>query len=80
MGAKITVDCATMLNKGLEVIEAHYLFGMDADKIRVVVHPESVVHSMVEFEDGAVLARRTMDGFTPVFTRESYIEAVRRQG
>ena len=56
MGAKITVDCATMLNKGLEVIEAHYLFGMDADKIRVVVHPESVVHSMVEFEDGAVLA------------------------
>ena len=57
MGAKITVDCATMLNKGLEVIEAHYLFGMDADKIRVVVHPESVVHSMVEFEDGAVLAQ-----------------------
>ena len=57
MGAKITVDCATMLNKGLEVIEAHYLFGMAAEKIRVVVHPESVVHSMVEFEDGAVLAQ-----------------------
>ncbi len=57
MGAKITVDCATMLNKGLEVIEAHYLFGMDAEEIRVVVHPESVIHSLVEFEDGAVLAQ-----------------------
>ena len=57
MGAKITVDCATMLNKGLEVIEAHYLFGMEPQKICVVVHPESVVHSLVEFEDGAVLAQ-----------------------
>ncbi|HIS03097.1 MAG TPA: 1-deoxy-D-xylulose-5-phosphate reductoisomerase [Candidatus Pullichristensenella avicola] len=57
MGAKITVDCATMLNKGLEVIEAHHLFGMDAENIRVVVHPESVVHSMVEFQDGAILAQ-----------------------
>ena len=57
MGAKITVDCATMLNKGLEVIEAHYLFGMTAENIRVVVHPESVIHSLVEFEDGAVLAQ-----------------------
>ena len=57
MGAKITVDCATMLNKGLEVIEAHHLFGMDAQNISVLVHPESVVHSMVEFEDGAVLAQ-----------------------
>lgn len=57
MGAKITVDCATMLNKGLEVIEAHYLFDMGPGKIRVLLHPESVVHSMVEFEDGAVLAQ-----------------------
>ena len=57
MGGKITVDCATMLNKGLEVIEAHYLFNMPVDKIDVVVHPQSVIHSMVEFEDGAVLAQ-----------------------
>ncbi len=57
MGAKITVDCATMVNKGLEVIEAHYLFSMPAERIHVVVHPESVIHSMVEFEDGAVLAQ-----------------------
>ncbi len=57
MGAKITVDCATMVNKGLEVIEAHYLFDMPAEKINVVVHPESVIHSMIEFEDGAALAQ-----------------------
>ena len=57
MGAKITVDCATMVNKGLEVIEAHYLFDMPAERINVVVHPESVIHSMIEFEDGAVLAQ-----------------------
>ena len=57
MGKKITVDCATMLNKGLEVIEAHYLFHMPVDKIHVTIHPQSVVHSMIEFEDGAVLAQ-----------------------
>ncbi|NLD58308.1 MAG: 1-deoxy-D-xylulose-5-phosphate reductoisomerase [Clostridiales bacterium] len=57
MGGKITVDCATMLNKGLEVIEAHHLFSMPPEKISVLVHPESVIHSMVEFEDGAVLAQ-----------------------
>jgi len=57
MGQKITVDCATMVNKGLEVIEAHHLFGMPAEKIRVVVHPQSIIHSMVEFEDGAVLSQ-----------------------
>jgi 1-deoxy-D-xylulose-5-phosphate reductoisomerase len=57
MGGKITVDCATMLNKGLEVIEAHYLFDMPVEKIDVVIHPQSVIHSMVEFEDGAVLAQ-----------------------
>lgn len=47
MGAKITVDSATMMNKGLEVIEAHYLFGADYDDIDIVVHPESIIHSMV---------------------------------
>ncbi|NLG25971.1 MAG: 1-deoxy-D-xylulose-5-phosphate reductoisomerase, partial [Clostridiales bacterium] len=57
MGRKITVDCATMMNKGLEVIEAHHLFGMPPERIDVIVHPESVVHSMVEFDDGAILAQ-----------------------
>ena len=57
MGPKITVDCASMMNKGLEVIEAHHLFGMPLEKIDVVVHPESIIHSMIEFEDGAVLAQ-----------------------
>ena len=57
MGPKITVDCATMMNKGLEVIEAHHLFGMPLDQIDVIVHPQSIIHSMVEFEDGAVLAQ-----------------------
>ena len=57
MGRKITVDCASMVNKGLEIIEAHHLFGMPAEKIRAVIHPQSVIHSMVEFEDGAVLAQ-----------------------
>lgn len=57
MGRKISVDSATMLNKGLEVIEAHWLFAMPADRIEVVVHPQSVVHSMVEYIDGSVLAQ-----------------------
>lgn len=57
MGAKITVDSATMMNKGFEVIEARWLFGVDAERINVVVHPESLVHSMVEFEDGAIIAQ-----------------------
>ena len=57
MGAKITIDSATMMNKGFEVIEAAWLFGVDASRINVVVHPESVIHSMVEFEDGAVIAQ-----------------------
>ena len=60
MGGKITVDCASLVNKGLEVIEAHHLFDMPAEKIDVVVHPQSVIHSMVEFEDGAVLAQMGM--------------------
>ncbi len=57
MGAKITIDSATMMNKGFEVIEARWLFDTPVDKINVVVHPESVIHSMVEFEDGAVIAQ-----------------------
>ena len=57
MGAKITIDSATMMNKGFEVIEAKWLFGVTPDKIQVVVHPQSVIHSMVQFEDGAVKAQ-----------------------
>ncbi|ARP81483.1 1-deoxy-D-xylulose-5-phosphate reductoisomerase [Bordetella genomosp. 8] len=57
MGRKISVDSATMANKGLEVIEAHWLFAMPADRIEVLIHPQSVVHSMVEYEDGSVLAQ-----------------------
>ena len=57
MGAKITIDSATMMNKGFEVIEARWLFDVPVEKIHVVVHPESVIHSMVEFEDGAVIAQ-----------------------
>ena len=57
MGAKITIDSASMMNKGFEVIEAKWLFDVDADKIQVVVHPQSIVHSAVQFQDGAVKAQ-----------------------
>lgn len=60
MGPKITVDSSTLMNKGLEVIEAHELFGTSFDAIEVVVHPQSVVHSMVEFTDGSVIAQLSM--------------------
>ena len=57
MGRKITIDSATLMNKGLEVIEAHWLFGVPADQLDIVVHPQSIMHSMVEFTDGSVLAQ-----------------------
>jgi 1-deoxy-D-xylulose-5-phosphate reductoisomerase len=57
MGGKITIDSATLMNKGLEIIEAHWLFGVDYGQIEVVVHPESIVHSLVEFIDGAQIAQ-----------------------
>jgi 1-deoxy-D-xylulose-5-phosphate reductoisomerase len=57
MGKKITIDSATLVNKALEVIEAHYLFGVDYDAVKVVVHPQSLVHAFVEFVDGSVLAQ-----------------------
>jgi 1-deoxy-D-xylulose-5-phosphate reductoisomerase len=67
MGAKISIDSATLMNKGLEVIEAAYLFGMPEEKIDVVVHPQSVIHSMVEYADGSVLAQLgTPDMRTPI--------------
>lgn len=57
MGAKITIDSATMMNKGLEVIEAHWLFSMDYDKIDVLLHKESIIHSMIEFQDSSIIAQ-----------------------
>ncbi|MEL6354129.1 MAG: 1-deoxy-D-xylulose-5-phosphate reductoisomerase [Cyanobacteria bacterium J06627_28] len=57
MGKKITVDSATLMNKGLEVIEAHYLFGMDYDNIDIVIHPQSIIHSLIELQDTSVLAQ-----------------------
>src|SRR4029450_1699283 len=56
MGGKITIDAATLMNKGLELIEAHYLFGVPYERIDVVVHPQSIVHSLVHLNDGATLA------------------------
>lgn len=56
MGNKITIDSATLMNKGLELIEAHWLFNQPYDKIKVVIHPESIIHSMVEFVDGSIKA------------------------
>ena len=57
MGGKITIDSATLMNKGLEVIEAHWLFGLPYDRIKVVIHPQSVVHSLIELVDGSLLAQ-----------------------
>ncbi|MFL6536810.1 MAG: 1-deoxy-D-xylulose-5-phosphate reductoisomerase, partial [Chthoniobacterales bacterium] len=57
MGPKITIDSATLFNKGLEMIEAHWLFGVEMQRVEVVIHPQSIVHSMVEFADGSVLAQ-----------------------
>lgn len=77
MGAKITVDSATLANKALEVIEAHYLYGLGYDRIEAVVHPQSVVHSFVEFVDGSVLAQLgfpTME--LPILYALSYPERV----
>jgi len=60
MGRKVTVDSATLMNKGLEIMEAHWLFGVPVDRVDVVIHPESIVHSMVEFVDGSVLAQMSL--------------------
>src|SRR5438445_8966147 len=60
MGPNITIDSSTLMNKGLEVIEAHELFGVDYDRVEVVVHPQSIIHSMVEFTDGATIAQLSL--------------------
>lgn len=75
MGRKISVDSATMMNKGLEVIEAHWLFNAEPEKIQVVIHPQSVIHSMVEYIDGSVLAQLgNPDMRTPIAHALSYPE------
>lgn len=77
MGRKISVDSATMMNKGLEVIEAHWLFGAPAERIQVVVHPQSVIHSMVEYVDGSVLAQLgNPDMRTPIAHALAYPQRV----
>lgn len=78
MGAKITIDSASMMNKGFEVIEAKWLFGVSPDRIEVVVHPQSVIHSMVQFEDGAVKAQLGMpDMRLPIQYAFSYPQRVK---
>ncbi len=77
MGRKISVDSATMMNKGLEVIEAHWLFGAAASQIEVVIHPQSVIHSMVEYADGSVLAQLgNPDMRTPIAQTLAYPERI----
>ena len=77
MGRKISVDSATMMNKGLEVIEAHWLFGASADQIDVVIHPQSVIHSMVSYVDGSVLAQLgNPDMRTPIAHALAYPERI----
>ena len=77
MGRKISVDSATMMNKGLEVIEAHWLFGASGDQIEVVIHPQSVIHSMVEYADGSVLAQLgNPDMRTPIAQTLAYPERI----
>ena len=77
MGRKISVDSATMMNKGLEVIEAHWLFGAPADMIEVVVHPQSVIHSMVDYADGSVIAQLgNPDMRTPIANAMAWPERI----
>lgn len=81
MGAKISVDSASMMNKGLEVIEAHHLFAMPADQIDVVFHPQSVIHSMVEYADGSVLAQLgAPDMRTPIAYALAWPERMKTTG
>jgi 1-deoxy-D-xylulose-5-phosphate reductoisomerase len=78
MGAKITIDSATLMNKGLEVIEAKWLFGLQADQVEVVVHPQSIIHSMVQFEDGSIKAQMGLpDMRLPIQFALSYPERLK---
>ncbi len=81
MGARITIDSATLMNKGLEIIEAHWLFGLPSAQIDVVIHPESIVHSMIEFQDGAVMAQLSVaDMRLPIQYALTYPERVAVDG
>ena len=81
MGAKISVDSATMMNKGLEIIEAHYLFGIPEDRIEVLVHPESIVHSLVAYKDGSVLAQLGMpDMSIPIANALAWPQRIKVEG
>ena len=78
MGAKITIDSASLMNKGLEVIEAKWLFDLEADQIDVVVHPQSIIHSMVQFTDGSVKAQMGLpDMKLPIQYAFSYPERLK---
>lgn len=78
MGNKITIDSATMMNKGLEVIEAHHIFNIDYNSINVIIHPESIIHSMIETKDGAIFAYMTVpDMVHPILSALVYPEKVR---
>ena len=78
MGKKVTIDSATLMNKGLEVIEARWLFGIHPEKIDVVIHPESIIHSMVEYQDGCVIAEMSVpDMRAPIAYALSYPERVK---
>jgi len=77
MGKKITIDSATLMNKGLEVIEAHFLFGLDYDQIEIVIHPQSIIHSLIELEDTSVLAQLGLpDMRLPLLYALSYPERI----
>jgi len=77
MGRKITIDSATLMNKGLEVIEAHFLFGLDYDHIEIVIHPQSIIHSLIELEDTSVLAQLGLpDMRLPLLYAMSYPERI----
>lgn len=77
MGRKITIDSATLMNKGLEVIEAHYLFGVDYDRIEIVIHPQSIIHSLIELQDSSVLAQLGLpDMRLPLLYALSYPERI----
>ena len=77
MGKKISVDSATMMNKGLELIEAHYLFDMPHEKIDIIVHPESIIHSCVEYTDGSILAQMgNPDMRTPISYTLAYPDRI----
>jgi 1-deoxy-D-xylulose-5-phosphate reductoisomerase len=77
MGEKITVDSATMMNKGLEVIEAHWLFDLPFDKIRIVIHPQSIIHSLVELRDNSLIAQMGLpDMRLPILYALGYPERI----